>query len=79
MAELAGLPTPHVPQHIDGLTLVPVLRDPARPLRDHAYHCYPRDQRLGRAIRTERYRLVDYDAAKDAIERNDKENFRARC
>jgi hypothetical protein len=25
----------------------------------------------------ERYRLLDYDAAKDAIERNDKENFRA--
>jgi hypothetical protein len=25
----------------------------------------------------ERYRLIDYEAAKDAIERNDKENFRA--
>lgn len=57
LAQLAGLPTPKVPQPIDGVSLVPVLKDPAARVRDHAYHVYPK-QKLGRAIRTERYRLV---------------------
>jgi iduronate 2-sulfatase len=60
LAELAGLPAPEGPQPIDGLSLVPVLRDPATRIRDHAYHCYPRGGRIGRAIRTERYRLVEW-------------------
>ncbi|MBM3882323.1 MAG: sulfatase [Verrucomicrobia bacterium] len=62
LAELAGLPAPKGPQPIDGLNLVPVLRDPAKRVRDHASHCYPRGERLGRAIRTERYRLVEWKA-----------------
>ena len=37
---------------------MPVLRDPAVSVKDHAYHCYPRGNRLGQAIRTARYRLV---------------------
>ena len=60
LAQLAGLPAPSGPQPIDGLSLVPVLRDPAATLRDHAYHCYPRGGRMGRAIRTSRYRLVEW-------------------
>lgn len=60
LAELAGLPAPKGPQRIDGVSLVPVLRDPAKTIRDHAYHAYPRGERMGRAIRTERYRLVEW-------------------
>jgi iduronate 2-sulfatase len=60
LADLAGLPAPTGPQPMDGLSLVPVLRDPERRLRDHAYHCFPRGERMGRAIRTERYRLVEW-------------------
>jgi iduronate 2-sulfatase len=60
LAELAGLPAPTGPQPIDGLSLVPVLHNPDHRVRDHAYHCYPRGDRLGRAIRTERYRLVEW-------------------
>ena len=60
LAELAGLPEPNVPQGLDGLSLAPVLRDPSHEIRDHAYHCYPRRGRMGRAIRTERYRLVEW-------------------
>lgn len=60
LAELAGLPAPKGPQTIDGLSLLPVLRDPSVRLRDHAYHCFPRGDRIGRAIRTERYRLVEW-------------------
>ena len=59
LAELAGLPKPNVPQPIDGISLVPVLQDPQTRVRTHAYHAYPR-QKLGRAIRTERYRLVEW-------------------
>ncbi len=62
LAELAGLPKPAGPQPIDGLSLVPVLRDPAARVRDHAYHMFPRNL-LGRAIRTERYRLVEWNKA----------------
>jgi iduronate 2-sulfatase len=59
LAELAGLPAPSGPQPIDGISLVPVLKDPSVRLRDHAYHVFPKQQ-LGRAIRTERYRLVEW-------------------
>jgi iduronate 2-sulfatase len=59
LAELAGLPAPQGPQPIDGISLVPVLKDPTARVRDHAFHAYPRGK-LGRAIRTERYRLVEW-------------------
>lgn len=59
LAELAGLPAPSGPQSIDGLSLVPVLRDPTKRVRDHAFHAYPK-AKIGRAIRTERYRLVEW-------------------
>lgn len=60
LSELTGLPLPTGPQPIDGISLVPVLRDPSRSIRNHAYHCYPRRGRMGRAIRTEQYRLVEW-------------------
>jgi iduronate 2-sulfatase len=64
LVELASLPVTPVPQKLDGTSLVPVLRDPAKRVRDHAYHAFPRHRRgqevIGRAIRTERYRLVEW-------------------
>jgi iduronate 2-sulfatase len=59
LAELAGLPAPSGPQTIDGVSLVPVLKDPSARVRNHAYHVFPR-QKFGRAIRTERYRMVEW-------------------
>ncbi len=59
LAELAGLPKPLGPQPMDGMSLVPVLHDPAVRVRDHAYHVFPKAV-LGRAIRNERYRLVQW-------------------
>ena len=59
LAGLAGLPAPAGPQPIDGLSLVPVLKDPAARVRDHAFHAYPKNK-IGRAIRTERHRLVEW-------------------
>ena len=69
LAVLAGLPKPDGPQPIDGLSLAPVLRNPEARARDHITHCYPRHggKRSGWAIRTERYRLVQWgDPAKPA-------------
>ena len=62
-AELAGLPKPKVPQQLDGVSLVPVLRKPKTSVKDHVTHVFPRGQRLGRAVRTERYRLVEWKVA----------------
>jgi len=66
LAELAGLPAPTGPQPIDGVSQVPVLRDPAHAQgKDHVYHAFPRPRPgqgewLGRAIRTARYRYVQW-------------------
>ena len=67
LAELAGLPKPTGPQPMDGVSLVPVLKDSSARVRDHAYHAYPK-AKLGRAIRTERYRLVEWRAIGAAAE-----------
>lgn len=67
LCELAGLPAPRGPQPTDGISLLPVLRDPAVRVRDHVFHCYPK-AKLGRAIRTERYRLVEWKRADELAE-----------
>jgi iduronate 2-sulfatase len=59
LCKLAGLPQPTGPQPIDGVSLVPVLKDPSARVRGHAYHAYPK-RKLGRAIRTQRYRMVEW-------------------
>lgn len=60
IAELAGLAMPDGPQPIDGKSFVSVLKDGNKSVRDHAYHCFPKGGRMGRAIRTDRYRLVEW-------------------
>lgn len=60
LAELAGLPKPQCPQPVDGKSLVPVLKAPDKRIGDHVYHCYPRGNKMGRAIRTQRYRLIQW-------------------
>ena len=64
LVELAGLPEPDVPQGLDGRSLVPLLRDPSSPGAEAVFHVYPRQSEgrrlIGRAVRTERYRLVEW-------------------
>ncbi|MEM6689065.1 MAG: sulfatase [Planctomycetota bacterium] len=59
LTELSKLPSPEGPQPIDGVSMVPVLKSPSSRVRDHAYHIFPK-KKLGRAIRTERYRMVEW-------------------
>jgi iduronate 2-sulfatase len=57
LCELAGL---DAPAGLDGRSFAATLRDPKAATRDHIIHVYPRTGLLGRAIRTERYRLVEW-------------------
>lgn len=57
LCELAGLP---LPRGADGLSLANVLRKPESAGKESIIHVYPRGERIGRAIRTPRYRLVEW-------------------
>jgi len=57
LSELACLPAP---QGLDGKSFAAVVKDPAQKTRDSVIHVYPRNNLLGRAIRTDRYRLVEW-------------------
>jgi iduronate 2-sulfatase len=65
MCELAGLPTPNQRLPVEGKSLVPILKNPSARIHDAVFHVYPRNRKpegaiLGRAVRTERYRLVEW-------------------
>ncbi|MDA0658633.1 MAG: sulfatase [Planctomycetota bacterium] len=61
LCELAGLEAPVVPQPIDGESLMATLQNHGDVDSSYAYHCFPRERGLmGRAIRTSRYRLVEW-------------------
>ena len=66
LTDLAGLGKPVTPQPIDGLNLIPVINDTEKRIRYHAYHAFPRGKYLGRAIRTDRYRMVEWKNRNDA-------------
>ncbi len=57
LCELAGLPAP---QGLDGSSFAAVIKDPSAPTKDAVLHVYPRGKLLGRAVRTARYRLVEW-------------------
>ncbi len=62
LCELAGVT---VPSGLDGRSFASTLRDPQAKTKDHVIHVYPRNAPgvgpvIGRAIRTERYRLVEW-------------------
>ena len=57
LCELASIPPP---AGLDGRSFAASLRDVSKPAREHITHVYPRGERLGRAIREERYRMVEW-------------------
>jgi len=57
LCELAGLP---VPVGLDGTSFATTLKSPETGTRESVIHVYPRGGRLGRAIRTDRYRMVEW-------------------
>lgn len=60
LCDLASVPSAAT-QKLEGTSFAATLKDPAKPTKDSIIHVYPRGQGLlGRAIRTERYRLVEW-------------------
>ncbi|WP_428303955.1 sulfatase [Lacipirellula sp.] len=57
LCELAGI---ELPYELDGSSLAPVLNDAAAHTDGVAFHVFPRGKLLGRAVRTDRYRLVEW-------------------
>ena len=68
LTDLAGLGKPVASQPIDGLSMVPVLKNTEKRIRDHAYHAFPRGRYSARAIRTDRYRIVEWKNWDDATD-----------
>lgn len=62
LCELAGFSPP---SGLDGTSFVPVLKNTTAPTKEAVFHVFPRTpkglgERIGRAVRTERYRLVEW-------------------
>ena len=55
LCELAGLP---IPEHLDGTSLAPSIHDKYNLARKFAISQFPRGQKMGYALRDERYRFV---------------------
>lgn len=75
LAELAGLPVPQVPQGIEGRSFVPALRQSSVGTKKHVFHVYPRGERIGRAVRTVRHRLVEWKVPGAAADTADLELY----
>jgi iduronate 2-sulfatase len=65
LAELAGLPVPAVSQKLDGRSFAAVIRNPAATTKEAVFQVYPRSRPgdgaiLGRSVRTDRHRLVEW-------------------
>jgi len=64
LADVCGL---SIPQGLEGISFQPLIENPQRPWKKAAFHLYPRriaqhGPGVGRAIRTDRYRLVQWSA-----------------
>jgi iduronate 2-sulfatase len=62
LCKLAGLAEP---KGLDGASFDQVLDDPAAATKDSIIHVFPRGNRIGRAVRTARYRLVEWKVPGD--------------
>jgi arylsulfatase A-like enzyme len=49
-----------IPVHCEGLSFAALLSDPARPWKQAAFSQYPRGKVMGYAMRTQRYRYIEW-------------------
>jgi iduronate 2-sulfatase len=76
LCELAHVPQPKASQSLEGKSLLPVLKNPDAKTKECVFHVFPRNRKkdgaiLGRAVRTDRYRVVEWKkpgAAKDTAD-----------
>jgi iduronate 2-sulfatase len=57
LCELAGL---NIPTGLDGSSFGVAIKNPSAATKDAIFHAYPRRNMIGRAVRTGRYRLVEW-------------------
>ena len=55
LCDLSGVPTP---KYLDGISLVPAMKNPTTELREYAMSQYPRGKSMGYSIRTKRFRYT---------------------
>ena len=61
LCELCGLP---IPEHVEGLSFVPVLEKPHRTWKKAAISQYPRGSVMGYTLRTDQYRYTEWQDRK---------------
>jgi len=57
LCEVCNLP---VPGHLEGLSMVPLLKDPECPWKKAAFSQYPRGKVMGYSMRTQRFRYTEW-------------------
>ena len=71
LAQLCGLKIPHA---VEGRSFVPLLRDPHLQWKQAAYTQVQRGQIAGRAVRTARWRYIEWDEGRQGVELYDHQN-----
>ncbi|MFD2967549.1 sulfatase [Sphingobacterium bambusae] len=61
LAELCEIPIKTTQQPLDGKSFVSFLKNETTSTKEYVYHCFPRDGKLGRAVRDKRYRLIAWE------------------
>lgn len=69
LVEICGLKPPADAAGLDGTSFAPLLRSPERPWKRAAFSQYPMGGNLGTAMRTERYRYVEWRKDKELVAR----------
>lgn len=61
LCDLAGIP---LPEHLEGTSFKPLLKDPGRPWKPAAFSQYPRGSVMGYSMKTDRYRYTEWQTRK---------------
>jgi iduronate 2-sulfatase len=57
LCELTNIPTP---KYLDGISLLPAIKNPSAELRQYSFSQYPRKDAMGYTIRTKRFRYTEW-------------------
>ena len=57
LCEMTNIPTP---KYLDGISLLPAIKNPSAELKQYAFSQYPRGKAMGYTIRTKRFRYTEW-------------------